>query len=57
MIGGRINPPDSPNEKFYGTSNYVDILDGKVNPPEGSKVPELLAKLNEFEGAPEAAHD
>lgn len=49
VIGARITPPDQSNYKFYGTSNFVDILDGKVNPPEGSEVPELLAKLNEFE--------
>jgi hypothetical protein len=54
VIGGRINPPDAPNEKFYGTSNYTDNLDGKVNPPEGSKIPELLTKLHEWEHGPEA---
>eukprot|EP00544_Gedaniella_sp_CCMP2646_P000096 CAMPEP_0202507482 /NCGR_PEP_ID=MMETSP1361-20130828/51748_1 /ASSEMBLY_ACC=CAM_ASM_000849 /TAXON_ID=210615 /ORGANISM="Staurosira complex sp., Strain CCMP2646" /LENGTH=333 /DNA_ID=CAMNT_0049141609 /DNA_START=1174 /DNA_END=2170 /DNA_ORIENTATION=- len=55
VIGGRINPPDAPNEKFYGTSSYTDILDGRVNPPEGSKITELLTKLNEWEHGPEAA--
>lgn len=57
VIGARINPPTAPNEKFYGTSNYVDILDGNVNPPEGSKVPELLSKLNEWEMGPDAPDD
>ena len=53
VIGGRIDPPARPNEAFYGTSNYVDILDGKVTVPDGSQVPTLLQKLNEFENGPE----
>jgi|JI102314DRNA_FD_contig_31_4680816_length_314_multi_1_in_0_out_0_1 hypothetical protein len=33
----------------------IDVLDGKVDPPEGYKIPELLAnKLNEWEHGPEA---
>jgi hypothetical protein len=49
-----ILPMHPTRSVFYGTSNYTDNLDGKVNPPEGSKIPELLTKLHEWEHGPEA---
>jgi len=49
VLGSRLTPPTKPHQLFYGTENHADILDGKVQPPEGSKVPALQAKLAELE--------
>jgi hypothetical protein len=38
-MGAKVNPPNEPNEKFYGTKSPTDIIDGKVKVPEGSQVP------------------
>lgn len=54
VIGARINPPETPNEKFYGTTSYEEILDGTVSAPDGSQVPALLEKLTAFETGPDA---
>ena len=50
VMGAKVNPPNEPNEKFYGKGvSTADILDGKVEAPEGSLVPVLLQKLTELE--------
>lgn len=53
VFSSRVGPYRDPMEKFYGTSNHSDILDGKCAPPEGSAVPALLEKLASLESGPD----
>jgi len=47
VVGSVIASDAEANQAFYGSSDPADIIEGKVSPPEGSSVSELLNLLSE----------